>query len=131
MLLGARLFRRIILRKKLDDHLFRAPVNLECRHLYNSKKTHSVDASIVCPLIPPTLLLYTVALMEASRLPRPLVGSSVIALLNKLYSLLQETDAASPGLLENGDSLRSHAGQTRCDQNGSQSRKAVTTYYCW
>lgn len=50
------------------------------------KENHGVDGSVVRPQITRALLPEAIALMEASRLPRPLVGSSVIALLNKLYS---------------------------------------------
>jgi hypothetical protein len=50
------------------------------------KDTQGFDASIVRPQITPALLPYTIALMEALRLPRPLVGPSVMALLDKLYS---------------------------------------------
>ncbi|GAB1311794.1 hypothetical protein MFIFM68171_02004 [Madurella fahalii] len=50
------------------------------------KENQGVDASIIRPQVTPALLPYAIALIEASRLPRPLVGSSVMALLNKLYS---------------------------------------------
>ncbi len=82
-----RLLRRTILPRQPGHHSFHAPVTLGCRHLYNDFEENRTDhASIVRSQIPPTLLPYTVALMEASRLPRPLVGRSAIALLNKLYS---------------------------------------------
>ena len=71
----------------LGHHWFRAPAVLDRRHLSMSfRKKQRVDASIVRPQITPTLLPYTIALMEASRLPRPLAGSSVINLLDTLYS---------------------------------------------
>ena len=69
------------------DHLrFLPPASLTCRHFYTSfKESHGVEASILRHQITPALLPYAVAVMEASRLPRPLVASSVVGLLDELY----------------------------------------------
>ncbi|KAK3292943.1 uncharacterized protein B0H64DRAFT_476570 [Chaetomium fimeti] len=86
MPLVTRLSRRTMLRK-LGHHWFPAAAFLECRHFSMSfKENQGVDVSIVRPQIAPALLPYKIALTEASRLPRPFVGSSVITLLDKLYS---------------------------------------------
>ena len=70
----------------LGLHWFRAPAVLDGRHLSMSSKKKQGVASMVRPQITPPLLPYTIALMEASRLHRPLVGGSVLALLDTLYS---------------------------------------------
>jgi hypothetical protein len=62
------------------------------------KETQAFDTSIVRPQITPALLPYTIALMEALHLPRPLVGASVIALLDKLYSRPDHLSACVPQL---------------------------------
>ncbi|KAK4233906.1 hypothetical protein C8A03DRAFT_47648 [Achaetomium macrosporum] len=81
------------------DHLqFLLPA-LACRHFYISfKECHGVEASILCRQITPALLPYSVTLMEASRLPRPLVGSSVDSLLDELYSQPARLAARLPEL---------------------------------
>ncbi len=86
-------------------HLWiRAPAVHECRHFSMSfKKSQDFHASIICLQtvrrdIAAALLPYAVALMEASRLPRPLVGSSVIALLDELYSQPNRLAARVPQL---------------------------------
>ena len=69
------------------DHLrYLSPALLACRHFYTSfKESHGVEASILCRQITPALLPHAVAVMEASRLPRPLVDSSALGLLDELY----------------------------------------------
>lgn len=69
------------------DHLqFLLLALLACRHFYNSfKESHGVEASILRQQITPALIPYSVTLMEASRLPPPLVASSVLGLLDELY----------------------------------------------
>lgn len=64
---------------------------LESRHFPSEigkfKETQHVDAASAVRLrITPALIPYTIALVEASRLPRPLVERSVMDLLDKLYS---------------------------------------------
>ncbi len=55
-----------------------------CRHF--SDKGHGMGPpNLGHQITPNTLLPYAVALMEASRLPSPLVGGSVVALLDDLY----------------------------------------------
>lgn len=72
---------------KLDHLRFLLPALLACRHFYTSfKESHGVEASILRHQITPALLPYAVALAEASRLPRPLAASSVVALLDDLYN---------------------------------------------
>jgi hypothetical protein len=73
----------------LSHQWFRAPAVFECRRFFMSpKNTQHTDAPrpVIRPQITPTLLPYAIALVEATRLPRPLVGSSVAALLDALYS---------------------------------------------
>ncbi len=69
------------------DHLRSLPAALlTCRHFYTSfKESHGVEVSILRNQITPALLPHAVALMEASRLPRPIAASSVISLLDELY----------------------------------------------
>ncbi|KAK3902172.1 hypothetical protein C8A05DRAFT_15727 [Staphylotrichum tortipilum] len=72
---------------KLDHLRFLLPALLACRHFYTSfKKSHGVKASILRRQITPALLPNAVALVEASRLPRPLAASSVVALLDDLHN---------------------------------------------
>ncbi|KAK4465897.1 hypothetical protein QBC42DRAFT_283058 [Cladorrhinum samala] len=70
------------------DHLrFLAPAALACRHFYTSfKESHGVEVSILRRQITPDVLPYSVALMEAARLPRPLTASAVRTLLDNLYN---------------------------------------------
>jgi hypothetical protein len=72
--------------KNLDHLQWLPPALLTCRHFYVSfKESHGVEASILRHQTTPALLPHAVAVMEASRLPRPLVGSSVFGLLEELY----------------------------------------------
>ena len=70
------------------DHLsFLPPTLLACRHFYTSfKESHGIEASILRRQITPALVPHAVALMEASRLPRPFIASSVADLLDDLYN---------------------------------------------
>ncbi|KND92089.1 hypothetical protein TOPH_03424, partial [Tolypocladium ophioglossoides CBS 100239] len=59
---------------------------LVCRHFYSSMKESSgVEATIVQQQITPALLPYSVAVMEASRLPYPRIEDSVRNLLDTLF----------------------------------------------
>lgn len=75
---------RLKILQRLGHQLFRAPAVLECRYFSTFKSRH-IDVPTVGPEIAPALLPYTIALMEASRLPSPLIGSSVMGLLDDLY----------------------------------------------
>ncbi|KAK1775415.1 hypothetical protein QBC45DRAFT_422270 [Copromyces sp. CBS 386.78] len=73
--------------KNLDHLRFLTPALLACRHFHTSYgESSGVEASILRRQVTPALLPYSVALAEASRLPRPLVASSVLGLLDELYS---------------------------------------------
>ncbi|KAK3946828.1 hypothetical protein QBC32DRAFT_225409 [Pseudoneurospora amorphoporcata] len=73
--------------KNLDHLRFLTPALLACRHFHTSYgESSGVEASILRRQVTPALLPYSVALAEASRLPRPLVASSVVGLLDELYS---------------------------------------------
>jgi len=70
----------------LNHPRYLSPALLACRHFYTSfKESHGVQASILRRQITPALLPHAVAVMEASRLPRPLVDSSLLGLLDGLY----------------------------------------------
>ncbi len=75
-----------IILRNLDHLRFLPPALLACRHFSTSfKESHGVEASILRRQITPALLPHAVAVMEASRLPRPLDASFVVALLDELY----------------------------------------------
>jgi hypothetical protein len=85
--------------KSLDHLRFLPPALLACRHFYASfKETHGVEASILQHEIPPDLLPFAVAVAEASRLPLPLVASSVIPLVDEPYSQPAQLTARVPTL---------------------------------
>ena len=79
--------RRRTVSRNFSRHWFHASASLE-RHNFSTsfKRKQGADASTARPQITATLLPYAIALIEASHLSRPLVGSSVTALLEKLYS---------------------------------------------
>jgi hypothetical protein len=73
--------------KNLDHLRSLGPAVLACRHFYASfKASHGIDAAILRRQIPSSLLPYAVAVMEAARLPRPLLAVSVVSLLDELDS---------------------------------------------
>ncbi|KAK4032065.1 hypothetical protein C8A01DRAFT_20816, partial [Parachaetomium inaequale] len=66
-----------------------------CRHFFN--QSHGMGPSNIGRQITPnTLLPYAVALIDASQLPRPLVSSSVITLLDDLYCRPARLAARAP-----------------------------------
>jgi len=68
-----------------------------CRRF--SDKGHSMGPpNLGHQITPNTLLPYAVAVMEASRLPRPLAGASVLALLEDLYCRPAHLAARAPQL---------------------------------
>ncbi|KAK4148372.1 hypothetical protein C8A00DRAFT_39076 [Chaetomidium leptoderma] len=82
---------------KLARRWFLTPLAPACRHFFN--EGHGMGPSNIGRLITPnTLLPYAVALIDSSQLPRPLVGSSVIALLDDLYCRPARLAARAPQL---------------------------------
>ena len=73
--------------RNLDHLRFLTPALLACRHFSTSfKESHGVEASILRHRITPALLPHAVALMEASRLYRPLDDAgSLVGLLDELH----------------------------------------------
>ncbi len=75
-----------IILSSLDHPRDLLPALLTCHHFYMSfKESHGVAASILRQQITPALLPVAVAVMEASRLPRPFVDTAVLGLLDELY----------------------------------------------
>ena len=82
---------------KLARRWVLSPLAPACRHF--SKEGHGMRPSNIGRQIAPnTLLPYAVALMDASQLPRPLVRSSIVALLDDLYCRPARLAARAPHL---------------------------------
>ena len=73
--------------RNLDHLRFLPQALLACRHFSTSfQESHGVEASILRRQITPTLLPHAVALMEASRLSRPLDDAgALVGLLDELH----------------------------------------------
>jgi hypothetical protein len=75
---------KVVSPMKLARRWLLAPLAPACRRFFN--EGHGMGPSDIGGQIKPnTLLPYAVALVDASQLPRPLVGNSVNALLDDLY----------------------------------------------
>ena len=80
---------------KLAHLRFPAPITPGFRHFVN--KSHSIwPSNFGNHITPNTLFPYAVALIDASQLPRPLSGSSVVALLDDLYCRPARLAARAP-----------------------------------
>ncbi|KAI1194216.1 hypothetical protein F5X97DRAFT_311726 [Nemania serpens] len=72
--------------RNLDNLRFLPPTLLACRHFYTSfKQYNGIEAAIFRRQVTPDLVPYSIAVLEASRLPRPYVEDSVRGLLDGLH----------------------------------------------
>lgn len=72
--------------RNLENVRFIPSVLLTCRHFYTSyKESPGIGAEILRRQIPSALLPYSIALIEASRLPRPHAAGTVPEFLDSLY----------------------------------------------
>lgn len=73
--------------RKLGNIRFLPTALVTCRHFYNSAIEHpGIAQDIIRGQITPALLPYSVALLESSRLPKPLTSSSINEMLDTLYN---------------------------------------------
>ncbi|KAK1985820.1 hypothetical protein LZ30DRAFT_707208 [Colletotrichum cereale] len=85
--------------RSLDDIQSLTPALLSCRHIYTSfKQSPGIEAEIIRRHVTPALTPYSVAVAEASRLPRPREGVAVQLLLNTLYNEPAQLAARLPSM---------------------------------
>ncbi|KAF2489262.1 hypothetical protein BU16DRAFT_598145 [Lophium mytilinum] len=72
--------------RNLDNFSSLLPSLLACRHFYSSfTENPRIQSEVLQRQVTPALLPYSIALMEASRLPRPRTAASIHTLLDTLY----------------------------------------------
>jgi hypothetical protein len=73
--------------RNLDNVSYLLPSILTCRHFYSSfKENPGLELDILRRQVTPALLPYSIAVMEASQLPRPRTAASIQSLLDTLYN---------------------------------------------